>query len=258
MGVFNNLRKRAFTATITSAKAINNFTFNGRPDIPKQAAIVLGLKTSSGKETQQQYPCGDAKGFKVINDGDSLRPVGDASIGETTGGGYFLSALIHKCNVDIDDSLSVLEGLTFKWAQEAIPGRKSTILLPFEQLGGSSEEEADEEESEESTEESAEESEEEEESDDESDDESDESEDDEEDDEEESDDVPTLTQKTIVALLKSKKRIPVGRVNVLVHKALAGQSPKVRLSASKLAGTSKFLKDKGRPWTIKNDNLVGA
>lgn len=261
MGIFNRgqLRKRSFTATIIDPHVVNDFRFRNRDDIPAQAAIVIGLRTTTGKETEQQYPVGDAKNFKVINDSKGLRAKGDFAIGEQTGGGLFIAAL-DRLKVALDDTVEPLDGLTFRWSQEMIPGRKGTTLLPVELLGQSAESEDEEEEEsdedcggrqgagkeEEESEEEEEESE----------------EDDEEEEEEEGDDEATdidaLATKAIVALLKAKKKIPIGRVPVEVHKsqALMGSSNPDRVAAAKLAGTSKFQKAKGKPWTIKNDHLV--
>ena len=245
MGIFNrsSLRKRSFLATIIEAGVVNDWHYP-KGDLPAQAAIVLTLKTTAGKEFPKEYPIGDAVNFKVILDGKGVRPKGDVAIGEQSGGGILIAAL-DKCGVPLDDSVEPLEGLTFRWGQEAVPGKTFMPLIPIELMSQKLEEEEADDEPEEDEDTEDEET----------------SEEDEDTEEEHEDaDPDALATKAILAILKARKKVSVGRIGVEVHKcqALTGVSNKDRVAAAKLAGTSKFLKAKGQPWVLKGDSVVKA
>ena len=260
MGIFNRnqLRKRTFTATVTEAEVIKNFRYKGLPDVPAQAAIKLALKTTTGKETEQTWPIGDATNFKYVDD-KTIRPKGDHAISENASGGHLVASL-DKLKVELDDTVEPLEGMTFRWSQETVPGKKGTLLLPVELVGQEADEEDDGEEEDEDKagdEESGEEGE-------------DEESESEEEDEfewngrtkegEEADDIEALATKAVVSLLKAKKKVSQSRLAIEVHKSavLRSVSNVSRVNASKLAGTGKFQEAKDKPWAIKNGFIVEA
>jgi len=258
MGVFNRnqLRKRTFTATVVDSEVMKDFKYRGHDEIPAQAAIKLLLKTTTGKESPQEWPIGDAKNFKFVDE-KTIRPKGDHAISEQSGGGLLIAAL-DKLGVALDDTTEPLEGMTFRWGQEIVPGRKGTTLLPSELVGQTDTESDESEEEEEAEEEEAEEAEKEKHERPPREEETEEEEAEEE--EAAADDAEALATMAIVSVLKAKKKIGLARVGIEVHKSavLRGVSNSTRMAASKLAGTSKFQKAKGQPWAIKGDYLVPA